>query len=210
MLFLPLAEAKTIAVASRSAMTEIPPYIVVALALAFVVTGVVMALLKSRQPPGRRRSRGQRRTGRPKGPPRTGRTQRLKPPEEKNVILVDGSNVMHWLDEKPQLAPLVQVIRSLQAQGYKPGVVFDANAGHMLVGRYLNEGDFATMLSLPRSQVLVVPRGTQADPFLLDSANEFGARIVTNDRFRDWAEAHPKVLENGFLIRGGCGRGRSG
>lgn len=115
---------------------------------------------------------------------------------------------MHWLDDKPQLAPLVQVVRSLQSHGYKPGVVFDANAGHKLVGRYLNESDLATMLALPRSQVLVVPKGTQADPYLLDSAHQFGARIVTNDRFRDWAEAHPRVLEPDFLIRGGMRDGK--
>jgi hypothetical protein len=29
-----------------------------------------------------------------------------------------------------------------------------------------------------------------------------GARVVTNDRFRDWAEDHPAVKSPGFLVGG--------
>jgi hypothetical protein len=29
-----------------------------------------------------------------------------------------------------------------------------------------------------------------------------GTRVVTNDRFRDWAAAHPAVTEAGFLVGG--------
>lgn len=123
-------------------------------------------------------------------------------------ILVDGSNVMHWQDNTPQLAPVQSVVAHLMALGYVPGVVFDANAGWKLVGRYLHDGDFARLLGLERRQVLVVSKGTPADPFLLATAQDFDARIVTNDRYRDWAEAHPKVLEPGFLIRGGMREGK--
>jgi hypothetical protein len=63
-------------------------------------------------------------------------------------------------------------------------------------------------LGLEARQVLVVHKGTPADPFLLQTAREFGARIVTNDRYRDWAEAHPQVREPGFLIRGDVQAGR--
>ena len=59
------------------------------------------------------------------------------------------------------------------------------------------------MLQLPVNQVFVVPKGTQADPYILDTARKFSARIVTNDRYRDWAEVHPEVAEPGHLIRGG-------
>lgn len=118
-------------------------------------------------------------------------------------ILVDGSNVMHWQGNTPQLTPVLQVVKHLKALGYVPGVVFDANAGWKLESRYLHDGDFAYRLKLEKRQVLVVPKETQADPFLLETAKDFYARIVTNDRFRDWAEAHPKVREPGFLIRGG-------
>ena len=123
-------------------------------------------------------------------------------------VLIDGSNVMHWQDNTPQLAPVRDVVNHLSKLGYVPGVVFDANAGWKLQGKYLHDDDFADLLALEKRQVLVVSKGTQADPFLLDTAKDFGARIVTNDRFRDWAEKYPKVLENGFLIRGGIRDGK--
>ena len=116
--------------------------------------------------------------------------------------MIDGSNVMHWQDNLPNLAPVKAVVAEVQRHGYVPGVVFDANAGWKLQGRYLHDGDFAQLLGLERRQVLVVAKGTQADPFLLQTARDLGARIVTNDRFRDWAETHPEVLDPSFLIRG--------
>lgn len=121
----------------------------------------------------------------------------------RNPILVDGSNVMHWKDETPQIAAVQAVVQQLKSRGFTPGVMFDANAGYKLSGRYMNERDFAMLLTLSEDQIFVVPKGTQADPYLLSAARDFGARVVTRDRFRDWAEAHPEVKEAGFLIRGG-------
>lgn len=123
-------------------------------------------------------------------------------------ILIDGSNVMHWRDNAPDLAPLLGVVERLQDLGYVPGVVFDANAGWKLQGRYMHDAELAWLLGLEDRQVLVVPKGAQADPFLLETAREFGVSIVTNDRYRDWVEQHPEVLRPGFLIRGGMRDGR--
>lgn len=124
-------------------------------------------------------------------------------------VLIDGSNVMHWQDGVVALTPLTEVIGRLKELGYVPGVVFDANAGWKLAGRYLHDSDLARLLGLEPRQVLVVPKGTQADSYLLETAREFGVRIVTNDRYRDWAVAHPEVLEPGFLVRGGMRDGRA-
>lgn len=123
-------------------------------------------------------------------------------------ILIDGSNVMHWRDGVPDLASVKSMVEKLIDLGYFPGVVFDANAGWKLQNRYMHDADLARLLGLEMRQVLVVGKGEQADPFLLQTAREFGAKIVTNDRFRDWAEAHPEVLEPGFLIRGGMRDGK--
>jgi hypothetical protein len=124
------------------------------------------------------------------------------PVVEEDWVLIDGSNVMHWQDNRPSLETIGKVVGLVRASGYVPGVVFDANAGWKLAGRYLHDGDFARLLGLEPRQVLVVAKGTPADPFLLQTAREFGARIVTNDRFRDWAAENPDVLKPGFLIRG--------
>lgn len=138
----------------------------------------------------------------------TRRRVRAKPVTDEAWILIDGSNVMHWQDNAPALAPLNGVILRLTGLGYVPGIVFDANAGWKLQGRYLRDAELAWLLGLEERQVLVVPKGSQADPFLLQTAREFGVRIVTNDRYRDWAEAHPEVLEPGFLIQGGMRDGK--
>ena len=128
------------------------------------------------------------------------RAARRKAP---NWIVIDGSNVMHWKDDRPQIETVRSVVRELTARGYSPGVVFDANVGYKIANRYQDNGALANMLHLKADQVFVVPKGTQADLYLLAAARDLKARVVTNDRFRDWAAAHPEVREPGFLIRGG-------
>ncbi|MEO8242174.1 MAG: hypothetical protein ABI832_07655 [bacterium] len=130
------------------------------------------------------------------------------PVAEPPWILIDGSNVMHWKDGTPQLATLREVVDHLKAEGFTIGVVLDANAGYKINGRYQHDLAFGRLLNLPESQVMVVAKGTPADPALLASARDLGARIVTNDRFRDWAEKHPEVAKPGHLIRGGYRKGQ--
>lgn len=172
-----------------------------------VLAVIFLFLLPTRRRRGRRPDQGG--AGRPnRGRPKRGsrpahRAPSLKPSRKKNWVLVDGSNVMHWEDNTPQIEPLRRVISALKAQGLDPGVVFDANAGWKLVGRYLGERELSRLLDLPQDQVLVVPKGSPADPWLLTTARDFGARIVTNDRYRDWSDAHPEVANPGFLIHGG-------
>ena len=125
----------------------------------------------------------------PKAPPRS--------------IVVDGSNIMHWKGETPQLATLREVVKTLAAQGYQPGVVFDANAGYKLMGRYMDDRPLARALGLPADRVLVVPKGEAADPVILTVARELGASVLSNDRFRDWAGDFPEVAQPGYVRRGG-------
>ncbi|NKX45616.1 NYN domain-containing protein [Roseicyclus persicicus] len=139
-------------------------------------------------------------------PPGT-RSWRVKPPRAKWIV-VDGSNVMHWADETPRIEPLREVVAHLEAQGYAPGVVFDANAGYLVEGRYRHDGAFARLLGLPEDRIMVVPKGTPADPMILTAARDLGARVVTNDRYRDWAAEYPEVRRDGFLVRGGYRDGR--
>jgi len=132
--------------------------------------------------------------GGPKRPPR--------------YIVIDGSNVMHWKDETPQIDTLRAVVRHLTDLGYSPGVVFDANAGYKITGRYQHDGALGRLLGLPEDRVMVVAKGTQADPTVLTAARDLGARVVSNDRFRDWAETFPEVLDPGHVVRGGYRGGK--
>ena len=118
-------------------------------------------------------------------------------------VVVDGSNVMHWKDGTPLIATLREVVQRLTEMGFAPAVVFDANAGYKISGRYQHDGALGKLLGLPEDRILVVAKGTPADPKVLAAARDLGARIVSNDRYRDWAEAHPEVSEPGYLIRGG-------
>jgi Zc3h12a-like Ribonuclease NYN domain len=118
-------------------------------------------------------------------------------------IIVDGSNVLHWQDNRPQLDSLRAVLDRLVTLGYTPGVVFDANAGYKISSRYQHDHAMAKLLRLPTERILVAPKGTQADPLILASARDLGARIVTNDRYRDWAADYPEVESPGHLVGGG-------
>lgn len=126
----------------------------------------------------------------------------------KPVVLVDGSNVMHWKDNTPKIETLREVVYALSDHGFKVGVMFDANAGYKLFDRYHHDSQFAGLLGMKTDHVMVVPKGTPADPYLLNAARDMGARIVTDDRFRDWAETYPEVQEPGHLIRGGYRNGK--
>lgn len=121
----------------------------------------------------------------------------------RRIVVVDGSNVMHWRDDTPNLATVARVLRLLEAEGLDPVVGFDANVGYLVEGRWLGAAALSRRLGIPSEQVIVAHKGTPADRILLDLAARTGAAIVTNDRFRDWAEDWPLVREPGRLRRGG-------
>ncbi|MDK3072477.1 hypothetical protein QO034_05065 [Sedimentitalea sp. JM2-8] len=123
-------------------------------------------------------------------------------------IVLDGSNVMYWKDGTPRIETVREVLLALSGPDLEVGVMFDANAGYLLFDRYTHDRAFATLLGLPEDNVMVVPKGTPADPYILAAARKLGARIVTNDRFRDWAGDHPEIRRPGHLIRGGYRSGR--
>lgn len=139
-------------------------------------------------------------------PSKTGRGifGRLK----KRYIVVDGSNVMYWKDKKAQIETVRDVVQHLKNQGFAPGVVFDANVGHLLTNKYQHHRKMAELVGLPEDRVLVVHKGTQADEYILTVARGLGVPVVTNDQYRDWAETYPEVRDPGQLVRGGYREGK--
>ena len=109
---------------------------------------------------------------------------------------------MYWKDGTPQIDAVRDVVRHLTVRGFTPGVIFDANAGHKLAGRYQHDGAMGQRLGLPQDRIIVVNKGTPADPTILAAAKDLNARIVTNDRYRDWAGDHPEIAIPGHLVRG--------
>ncbi|MCK8465545.1 hypothetical protein MUY35_16920 [Aliiroseovarius sp. S1339] len=114
--------------------------------------------------------------------------------------VIDGSNVMHWKEGEPSFDPLHDVISKLKWLGFTPGVMFDANAGYLLEGRYLDDAAMAARLLLPENAVVVVEKGRPADPVILAAATNIGAIVVTNDRYRDWMADFPEVRKPDFLV----------
>ena len=123
-------------------------------------------------------------------------------------VIVDGSNVMYWRDNMPRIETLREVLVALERAGFAPGVVFDANAGYKLVGRYMPDRALAAALGLPQARVIIADRGEPADPMILTAAARAQARIVSNDRFRDWADSHAIVGDPASMIRGGYRNGQ--
>ena len=119
-----------------------------------------------------------------------------------NWVIVDGSNVLYWEGETPKLSSVRAVVADLKVRRFEPIVWFDANAGYLVKGRYMGPMAFGRELGLPQKSIHVAPKGQPADPLILDHAAALGAQVVTNDRYRDWAAAHPKVSEPGYLFRG--------
>jgi len=132
-----------------------------------------------------------------------GRGPRRKARAERKPIVVDGSNVLYWKDETPRIDAVREVVDYLSRLGLSVGVVFDANAGYLISDRYRHDREMGKMLGMSQARVLVVPKGTPADPYILAAARDLGARIVTNDRYRDWVEDHPEIRTPGHLIKGG-------
>lgn len=118
-------------------------------------------------------------------------------------ILIDGSNVMYWKNETPDLEVVRNLVAALEENGHPAGVVFDANVGYKIGDRYMNDAALADLLGVSVEQVLVSPKGTPADRFLLQASRDMDAPIVSNDRFRDWADEFPEITSPARLIRGG-------
>ncbi|MXQ09119.1 hypothetical protein GQ651_14825 [Alphaproteobacteria bacterium GH1-50] len=121
---------------------------------------------------------------------------------KKNWIVVDGSNVLYWHNETPDLHSVKQVVDILRGEGFEPLLWFDANAGYLIGDRYMGPAILAKKLEMPTASVFVAPKGTPADPLLLEHAVKLKARVVTNDRYRDWEETFPQIRMQGFLVRG--------
>lgn len=134
--------------------------------------------------------------------------RRKRSRDTRTWMLVDGSNVMHWADNTADLNSVRMVVDRLRENGFRPAVIFDANVGYKIIGRYMNEGALAQVLNMPRNDVLVSPKGKPADPILLEFAEKHGAQIVTNDQFRDWQNDFAAGTAAQNLIKGRIRNGR--
>lgn len=93
---------------------------------------------------------------------------------------MDGSNVAHATEgAAARLANIVLMREKLAEKGFEPVLVVDAALRHQIDDRAGYEK------LVEAGEVRQAPAGTDADYFILSFARELGARVVSNDRFRD-------------------------
>jgi Zc3h12a-like Ribonuclease NYN domain len=106
------------------------------------------------------------------------------------IALVDGSNVAHSSEgDEARLQNIKLVVKKLISEGYEPVVVADAALRHQIDDKEGYER------RVEEGKIKQAPAGTDADYFLLAFARELDAVIVSNDLFRDRAEAFPEARE---------------
>ncbi|WP_170530040.1 NYN domain-containing protein [Ruegeria arenilitoris] len=127
---------------------------------------------------------------------------RTKLRKKANWVVIDGSNVLYWNNEKPDLDSVRIVIDELISEGLEPLIWFDANIGYLVAGRYLDPAKLSKALRFPARRIWVAPKGTPADPLLITDAQKLNARIVSNDRYRDWEQQFPNISQKDVFVRG--------
>lgn len=123
--------------------------------------------------------------------------QRATLAEAKKAILIDGSNIIRYFADMRSKA-LAFLVEGLEANGFAPVVLFDANISYVLKD---NGDDFGLELvdrykrERPE-RTIVVPSGMRSDDYLLLLADRRGYPVVSCDTFKDEAFAKYAWLKN--------------
>ena len=107
-------------------------------------------------------------------------------------IVVDGANVAYeeqTQDGKPKVSNIVAVRRELVQLGYEPIIIVDAS-----LRRQVDDSDQLERL-IDEQVVREVPAGTDAAFFVVKTAEQQHARIVSNDRYRPYQDEYPWIDE---------------
>jgi hypothetical protein len=108
----------------------------------------------------------------------------------KKTVVIDGANVAYEersAGGKPKLSNLLKVRSELEERGQEAVIIVDASLKYDI-------DDQEQLEKLIKSQqVRQVP--ADADYFIIQFAHELDALIVTNDRYKDYAEQYPWVTE---------------
>ena len=110
----------------------------------------------------------------------------------KELVVIDGAYVAYEVKSaggKPKLSNLLKVQREMEERGFDTVIIVDASLKYDI-------DDQTQMTALIESQhIRQVPAGTDADFFILDIADQHGARIVTNDQYRDYRDRYPWIQD---------------
>lgn len=108
------------------------------------------------------------------------------------IAVVDGANVAYEEKSKagsPKVGNIVAVNQTLKLKGYDPIIIIDASLKHEV-----DDPDQLEVL-IGNGTIRQAPAGTDADYFLIRTADEHKALIVTNDRYQNYEEQYPWIKE---------------
>ena len=122
-------------------------------------------------------------------------------------VVVDASNVAHYVKNEngqPQMSNLLAAVKALEESEDEFVIIADASLRHDID----DKEKFEKLLE--SDNVEEVPAGNDADHFILEIATSEKAKILSNDKFRDYAAEFrniasmriPFVIDNGRLTFG--------
>ena len=100
-------------------------------------------------------------------------------------VIVDASNVAHFRkneNDEPMLANILAAVDALEAKNDEFMVIADASLSHDID----NKEDYHKLVA--DESIEEVPTGNNADHYILKIAEENNARILSNDKFRDFKD----------------------
>ena len=131
----------------------------------------------------------------------------------KPTVVVDGLNVIFSSYGRvgPSLLRLLGMLLELEKNGFDFKCYFDSSTywvlftkGHLVEAKFFNR----LCRTFP-SKFVVVPGGSKADDYLLEFANRYNCRVISNDRFRDYFDkfswlTNPGIRLNSFVTQKTC------
>ena len=108
------------------------------------------------------------------------------------MVVIDGANVAYEersAGGKPKLSNLLKVRRELEERGFEAVILVDASLKYDID----DQEQLETLIQ--SQQIRQVPAGTDADFFIIQFADQLDALMVTNDRYKDYADRYPWVPE---------------
>lgn len=111
---------------------------------------------------------------------------------KRKPIIVDGANIAFeekTADGKPKVSNLIAVRKALAELGYAPIIIVDASLIHKV-------DDPDQLDALIKDQAIrQAPAETDADYFVLETADHEDAKVVSNDRYQPFRGDFPWIEE---------------
>lgn len=123
---------------------------------------------------------------------------------KERVIVIDGANVAYAERSaagEPKVSNLILASRTLSERGYRTITIIDASLYHEIDDPQQLDG------LLDNQDIRQAPSGTDADYFVLETADRYDALVLSNDEYQryrddyDWIDDRrlPFMIINGKL-----------